>query len=57
MRREIERLLDLKKVNNHIRDEEITLLESQITELGLAIKDAPLRLDSLRLIWRTPEVA
>ena len=57
LRREIERLLDLKKVNNHIRDEEITLLESQITELGLAIKDAPLRLDSLRLIWRTPEVA
>ncbi len=57
LRREIERLLDLKKVNDHIRDEEITLLESQIAELGLAIKDAPLRLDSLRLIWRTPEAA
>jgi ATP-dependent helicase HepA len=57
LRREIERLLDLKKVNDHVRDEEITLLESQITELGLALKDAPLRLDSLRLIWRTPEAA
>ncbi len=54
LRQEIERLLDLKKVNDHIRDEEITVLESQIADLGLAIKDAPLRLDAVRLIWRTP---
>ncbi|MEI6537460.1 MAG: hypothetical protein WCN98_19100, partial [Verrucomicrobiaceae bacterium] len=56
LRGEIERLRDLKKVNDHIRDEEIALLESQMTELSTCIKEAPLRLDAVRLIWRTPRV-
>ena len=55
LRGEVERLRDLKKVNSHIRDEEITLLESQMAELTTCIKEAPLRLDAVRLIWRTPE--
>lgn len=53
LRREIERLQDLRKVNDHIREEEITLLESQMTELTARLQEAPLRLDSVRLIWRT----
>ncbi len=54
LRGEAERLRDLKKSNDHIRDEEISLLETQIEELALRLKEAPLRLDSLRLIWRMP---
>lgn len=51
---ELERLRDLKKINDHIREDEITLLESQIQDLGLRISEAPIRLDALRLICRTP---
>jgi len=54
LRGEAERLRDLKKSNDHIRDEEITLIETQIEELSLRLKEAPLRLDSLRLIWQMP---
>lgn len=52
--REAQRLKDLKKINNHIREEEITLLESQITELEKLIAEAPVRLDAMRLVWQTP---
>ncbi len=52
---EIERLRDLKKSNDHIRDEEITLLESQMAELDARITEAPLRLDAVRLIWQKAE--
>jgi ATP-dependent helicase HepA len=54
LRAEVERLRDLRKVNDHIREEEITHLESQIEDLTGHLRDAPLRLDSVRLIWRTP---
>ncbi|MEX1117822.1 MAG: RNA polymerase-associated protein RapA [Terrimicrobiaceae bacterium] len=53
--RESQRLKDLKKINNHIREEEITLLESQMTELHTLIAGAPVRLDAMRLVWQTPE--
>jgi len=53
--REAQRLKDLKKINNHIREEEITLLESQMTELHSLISEAPVRLDAMRLVWQTPE--
>ncbi len=53
--REAQRLKDLKKINNHIRDEEITLLNSQIAELQSLITEAPARLDAMRLVWQTPE--
>jgi len=51
---EIERLRDLQKVNDHIRDEEILLLQSQLEELTTRMAEAPLRLDAVRLIWQTP---
>jgi ATP-dependent helicase HepA len=51
---ESERLRDLKKSNPHIRDEEITALDAQAGELDTRIAEAPLRLDAVRLIWRTP---
>ncbi len=54
LRGEAERLRDLQKMNDHIRDEEIALVESQIEDLATRLKDAPLRLDAVRLIWRTP---
>jgi ATP-dependent helicase HepA len=52
---EIERLRDLKKMNDHIRDDEIVLIESQFTALTAHIAEAPLRLDAVRLIWQTPK--
>jgi len=51
---EAARLRDLKKINDHIREEEIALIESHIVELDTRLKEAPLRLDAVRLIWRTP---
>jgi len=53
LRHEVDRLRDLQKKNDHIRDEEISLLESQIEDLAGRIGEAPLRLDAVRLIWRT----
>lgn len=51
---EANRLRDLKKINDHISDAEITLLEEQAGELAVRLKDAPLRLDAIRVIWQTP---
>lgn len=47
---ELERLQALKAVNPNIREEEISALETQITELTEYIGRAQLQLDSLRLI-------
>jgi ATP-dependent helicase HepA len=55
LRGEADRLRDLQKSNDHIRDEEIAVLEAQIADLGEHLRTAPLRLDAVRLIWRTPE--
>ncbi len=55
LRHELERLRDLQRVNDHIRTEEILLLETQAAELAARLKEAPLRLDSVRLIWRLAE--
>ncbi len=51
---EIERLRALKAVNDHVRDEEISLAENHRSELKQHIEAARLRLDALRLIWRGP---
>ncbi len=51
---EAARLRDLQKVNDHVRNAEITLLEEQARDLAKRLKEAPLRLDSVRLIWRNP---
>ncbi len=54
---EIRRLTDLKKVNSHIRDEEITLLQDRLEHVNTAIKEARLRLDSIRVVMMGPEEA
>jgi len=47
---EIMRMNDLKKVNDHIRQEEIDLTETQILDFAEAIQHARLRLDAIRLV-------
>jgi ATP-dependent helicase HepA len=47
---ELERLLALKAVNPNIRDEELSAIEHQITDLETYISQAQIQLDSLRLI-------
>jgi len=51
---EVERLQNLKRVNDHVRPEEIDLAKAQQTELTTAIQQSRLRLDALRLIWKGP---
>ena len=48
--REVERLIDLKKINDTVRQEEIDLANSEIQALQEAIEEARIRLDSVRLI-------
>ena len=45
-----QRLVDLKKLNDHVRPEEIQLAAEQLEHTRLAIDAARLRLDSIRLI-------
>jgi ATP-dependent helicase HepA len=47
---EIQRLVDLKKVNDHVRPEEIEAASQQLQRITDAILNARLRLDSLRVI-------
>jgi ATP-dependent helicase HepA len=47
---ELQRLLDLQKVNENVRAEEITLAREQIERTRAAITQSRLRLDSIRLI-------
>ncbi len=49
---EIERLQDLGKINNHVREEEVEGLRKQKQELLDAINGARVRLDSLKLVMR-----
>ena len=47
---EWQRLVDLQKLNDHVRPEEVALAEEQRQRVRAAIGQARLRLDSLRLI-------
>jgi ATP-dependent helicase HepA len=47
---EWQRLVDLKRVNDHVRAEEIELAQEQLQRTRTAIQQARLRLDSLRLV-------
>ena len=47
---EIQRLVGLKKVNDHIRPEEIEQAQEQLERVLAAIEQARVRLDSIRLI-------
>jgi ATP-dependent helicase HepA len=51
---ELQRLLDLRKVNDHIRPEEIALAREQLERTRAAIAEARLRLDAMRLIVEGP---
>jgi len=51
---DLQRLIDLRKLNDHVRPEEITLAQEQLTNVSGAIEQARLRLDSIRLIVEGP---
>lgn len=54
MQRELGRLRHLQQVNQNIRPAEIQLAEHQHAELTQAIRQARVRLDAVRLIWKGP---
>ncbi|MDR3405408.1 MAG: RNA polymerase-associated protein RapA [Chthoniobacter sp.] len=54
LRNEIDRLEDLRQINDHVRPEEIAALRQQQTDLEAAIATAQPRLDAVRLIFRVP---
>ena len=51
---DLQRLVDLRKLNDHVRPEEIALAEEQLRRTRTAIEQARLRLDSIRLIVEGP---
>jgi ATP-dependent helicase HepA len=54
---ELQRLVDLRKFNDNVRLDEIDLLREQLQRVTVAIGDARLRLDSIRLIVEGPREA
>ena len=52
LQKEINRLKALRKVNDHIRIEEIDLLREQYQQLEEVIEESRVRLDAFRLIWK-----
>ena len=57
LRNEIERLEDLRQINDHVRPEEIAAIRQQQADLQAAIAAAQPRLDAVRLIFRVPGAA
>lgn len=53
---DLQRLVDLSKLNDHIRPEEIDLAKNQVLQVRTAIEQSRLRLDSLRLILEGAEL-
>jgi ATP-dependent helicase HepA len=51
---EWQRLVDLKKVNDHVRSEEVALAHEQLERTRGAVEQARLRLDALRLVLEGP---
>jgi ATP-dependent helicase HepA len=51
---ELQRLQTLQQANDHVRPEEISLTQSQQTELTIVLKQSRIRLDSVRLLWKGP---
>lgn len=54
MGKELRRLKALAEVNHHVRPDEIDRVEAETRDLKTAIESAQLRLDALRLVWKTP---
>jgi ATP-dependent helicase HepA len=53
---DLQRLVDLSKLNDNVREEEIALAKKQVLQVRTAIEAARLRLDSLRLIVEGVEI-
>lgn len=53
---DLQRLVDLSKLNDNVRPEEIELAKKQVLQVRTAIENARLRLDSLRLIVEGVEI-
>lgn len=53
---DLQRLVDLSKLNDNIRPEEIDLAKTQVLQVRTAIEQSRLRLDSLRLIIEGVEI-
>ncbi len=51
---ELERLEELREINDHVRPEELDLVRQERAALEEALTGARLRVDALRLILRTP---
>ena len=51
---DLQRLIDLRKLNDHVRPEEIALAQERLEQTRTAIDAARLRLDSLRLVVEGP---
>ncbi len=51
---EVSRLRDLAEINDHIKPEHIALLNEREIALTTAIQSARVRLDAVRLIWKSP---
>lgn len=51
---EIDRLEDLRQINDHVRPEEIDAVRTQMLSLEEALASARLRLDTLRLVLLSP---
>ncbi len=53
---DLQRLVDLQKINDNVRPEEIDLAKKKVRQTRTAIEQARLRLDSLRLIVEGVEI-
>jgi ATP-dependent helicase HepA len=51
---EIERLEDLRAINDHVRQSEIDAAKQEKSELESALATARIRLDAIRLVLRAP---
>jgi ATP-dependent helicase HepA len=54
---EIDRLISLRAVNDHVRPEEIALTQNQLAELTTTLAQSRVRLDAVRLIWKGDPMA
>jgi len=52
---EVRRLADLRKLNDHVRPEEIALAQERMEKIRAAVAGARLRLDSIRLVVEGPQ--
>ena len=52
---EIERLTTLAGINDHVRPIELELAQAQAQALNKAIREATIRLDSIRVLWNAPD--